>query len=155
MAAKQAQSTTLPQTFGAAARYVWGAAGATLLGALTAGYVMPHAHIPGVVLWAMTGLYLLLAALMLSLRVRVAADGLTQRWLFTTSQVAWNQIARLDRTARFYALLGPDNKELVLLRFLPPAAQQTIAQETISRARLRPITTPPPAPVVEQWERKK
>ena len=155
MATQQASPTTLPLTFGAAARYGWGAAGATALGALTAGYIMPHAHIPGVILWAMTGLYLLLATLMLSLRIRLSADGLTQRWLFTTSQVTWKQVARLDHTLRFYALLGPDNKELVLLRFLPPAAQQTIAQEAITRARLRPVTTPPAAPIIEQWERKK
>jgi len=155
MATQEAQATTLPQTFGAAAQYVWGAAGATLLGALAAGYVMPHARLPGVVLWAMTGLYLLLAALMWSLRIRLSADGLAQRWLFSTNNVAWDQVARLDRTPRFYALLGPDDKELVLLRFLPTGAQQQIADEAIARARLRKSATPPKLPVIEQWERKK
>lgn len=157
MATPQATAppTPLPRTFGAATRYGWGAAGATLLGALAAGYVMPHARLAGVVLWAMTGLYLLLAALMLTLRVRLFADGLGQRWLFTTSKVTWKQIAHLERTPRYYALVGQDNKELILLRFLPAAAQETIAQEVIARARLRPLKTPPTAPVIEHWERKK
>ncbi len=147
--------TALPRTFGAAARYSVAAAGATILGALVAGYVMPHARIPGVILWAMTGLYLLLAALMLTLRVRLFADGLGQRWLFTTSKITWKQVARLERTSRYYALVGQDNKELILLRFLPTAAQETIAQEVIARARLRPAATPPTAPIIEHWERKK
>ena len=84
MATRQASTVTLPLTFGAAARYVWGAAGATALGALTAGYVMPHARIPGVVLWTLTGLYMLLAALMLSLRVRLSADMIRDQALFVS-----------------------------------------------------------------------
>ena len=144
MATEQASTVTLPLTFGAAGRYVWGAAGATVLGALTAGFVMPHAHVPGVILWAMTALYLLLAVLMLSLRVHLSADGLAQHWLITASKVPWKRIARLERTARFYTLLDQDNKELVLLRFLPAAAQQTIARVRTRKSSAAPACAPSP-----------
>lgn len=153
--ASPSEPKTLPQTFGAAAPYVWAPILLMLIGVLGASDIGQHQPQAAVLVWALTGLYLLVAAVMLSLRIRVDTDGLTQRWLFSSTRIAWNQIARLDRTRRGYALLDKDNREVVLLRFLPPAAQQTIAAEAMARARLRKVAGTPKPPLLEQWERKK
>ena len=147
-------SITFPETFRANVIYQLVLAALTLIGAAGAGYVMPHQRIVGVALWALTGLYLLLLVLAFSLQIRVDADGLTQRWLTTRTFVAWKQVERAEQTPRMWSLLGADGKELVLLQFLPRAAQQVIVEEAKSRARLRQAAEPLKPPMIELWERK-
>ena len=145
----------LPLAFGADIRYTLTLAALTAVGVLGSAYVSAHQPKFGIVFWAMSGLYLLLFALMLSLRIRVDAEGLLQKWLFSGVRVTWKQVVRLDRTRRGYALLGADNKELILLAFLSPTAQQAVAEQAIHRARLRKCAVAPKPPLLEQWERKK
>jgi len=144
----------LIQTFGARPLYLLALAGLTALGVLGSAYVSAHQHQVGIFMWALTGLYLLALATVASLRIGFSADGLTQRWLFSGLKVAWRDIARLEKTARGYALRNDSGKELALLFLLPPPAQQSIADEAITCARLRPSKAAPIAPVLEQWERK-
>ncbi len=82
------------------------------------------------------------------------AEGISQRWLFSYLKVAWRDIAGLEKTPRGYVLRDGNGKDLLLLFLLPPPAQQTIADEAITTARLRPSKTSPQAPILEQWERK-
>jgi hypothetical protein len=145
----------LPLAFGADIKYTLVLAALTAIGVLGSSYVSARQPKFGIPFWVMTGLYLLLFALMVSLRVRVDADGILQKWLVTGTRVSWKQIVRLNRTRRAYGLYGADNKELILLAFLTPAAQQAIAEQAIHRARLRKCAVAPKPPVLEQWERKK
>ena len=55
-------------------------------------------------MWAITGLYLLALMTVLTLRVALTDEGLTQRWLFSRLQVKWSEVARVERMARAYAL---------------------------------------------------
>ena len=155
MNAATAEAMTLPAVFHADGRYRLTLAAFTALGVLGSGYVSRHQPTVGIVCWAMTGLYLLLLALMLSLRVQIDADGLLQRWLFSGVRVPWGEVARLDRTRRGYALFNRADREQILLIFLPLAAQQAIARQTIQRARLRPVAVEAGTPVPERWERPK
>lgn len=155
MNATTAEPITLPAVFYADNKYRLTLAALTVLGVLGSGYVSSHQPRVGIVFWALTGLYLLLLALMLSLRIQVDAEGLLQRWLFSGVRVPWKQIVRLARTRRGYALVAQDGREPVLLAFLPPAAQQAIVQQVIQRARLRSSPVAPKPPILEQWERKK
>jgi len=141
------------RTFGARPLYILALAGLTALGVLGSAYVSAHQRQVGIFMWALTGLYLLALATVASLRIGVNTDGLTQRWLFSGLKVAWRDIARLEKTPRGYALRSEAGKELALLFLLPLPAQQTIAEEAITRARLR-AGKAAPAPVLEQWERK-
>jgi len=145
---------TLPRLFRADPRYALALTGATLLGVLGGAYIGRHQPQMAVLIFAMTGLYLLMLVTILSLRIQASEDGLTQRWLFSRAVVPWKQITRVDRTARWYALLDKDNKEPILLRFLSRADQQFLADEAISRARLKKSAETLKLPVVEQWVRK-
>jgi len=142
------------RTFGARPVYILALAGLTVLGVLGSAFVSAHQRQVGICMWALTGLSLLALATVASLRVGVNADGLSQRWLFSYLKVAWRDVARLEKTPRGYALRDGAGKEATLLFLLPPAAQQTIADEAITLARLRPSKMPPKAPILEQWERK-
>jgi hypothetical protein len=155
MATIKAEPLTLPAVFYADNRYRVTLAALTVLGFLGSDYVSSHQPKIGILFWAMTGLYLLLLALMLSLRIQIDSEGILQRWLFSGVRVPWKQIARMDRTPRGYRLIGNDGKEQILLVFLAPSAQQAIAQQVVQRARLRPCAVPPKPPTLEQWERKK
>lgn len=149
------KSSAQSQTFGARPVYILALAGLTVLGVLGSAYVSAHERHVGIVMWALTGLYLLALATVVSLRIGVGADGLTQRWLFSHSSAAWRDVARLERTARRYALRDAKGRDIVMLHLLPPAAQQSVADAAIDRARLRPGKAPPQAPILEHWERKK
>jgi len=148
------KAPTQRRTFGARPLYILALAGLTGLGVLGSAFVSAHERHVGIFMWALTGLYLLALATVASLRVGVSADGLSQRWLFSHLKVAWRDIARLEKTPRGYVLCNDADKELALLFLLPPLAQQIIADEAITHARLRPSKTAPIAPVLEQWERK-
>lgn len=134
--------------------YILALAGLTALGVLGSGYVSAHERHVGILVWALTGLYLLALATVVSLRVRMDADGLTQRWLFSRAKVAWRDVARLEKTRRGCTLRDQAGKDVALLFLLPQAAQQAVADEAIVRARLRPSKAAPAAPILEQWERK-
>jgi hypothetical protein len=127
----------------------------TILGVLGSSYISQHQPRVGIIFWALTGLYLLLLALMLSLRLQVDTDGLLQRWLFSGTRIYWKQVTRLSRTRRAYGVYGPEDKELVLLAFFSPPAQAAIAGQIIDRARLRKCPGQTAPPILEQWERKK
>lgn len=146
---------TFPHTFYADNTYRIGLGMFTVVGIAGAASVMQHEQHAAILLWALTGLYLLLLALVLSLRIRVDGEGLTQRWLFSGTRTTWKQIARLERTRRAWSLLDANGKEVALLSFLSRSAQDAIAQEAIQRARLRKCTVAPKPPLLEQWERKK
>ena len=150
----QAERLTLPRLFRADLRYSLALVVATLLGALGGAYISRHLPQMAVVIWAMTGLYLLMLVTILSLQIQASEDALTQRWLFSRAVVPWKQITRVDRTARWYALLDKNNKEPILLRFLARADQQFLAEEAIKRARLKKSSEPLKLPAVEQWTRK-
>lgn len=153
MAATEA-STAPTRTFGANPLYGMALGILTALGVLGSTYVSVHERHAGVLMWALTGMYLLALATVVSLRVGVNDEGLTQRWLFSRLQVNWRDVARMEKTARAYSLRDIKGTNLVLLFLLPPSAQQTIADEAMTRARLRPAREAPKSPVLEQWERK-
>lgn len=142
------------RVFGARPLYILLLAGLTGLGVLGSAYVSAHERHFGIVLWALTGLYLLALATIISVRIGVGPDGLTQRWLFSGLKMAWREIARLEKTQRGYVLRDQAGKEVALLFLLPPTAQQAIAEEAITRARLRPSKALPDTRAGEQWERK-
>lgn len=125
----------------------------TGVGVLGSGYVTAHERHVGIIMWMLTGLYLLLLATVVSLRVGVREDGILQGWLFNRAKVLWRDVARVDKTARGYAVRGADGKDVALLFLLSPTAQQSIADAAIARARLRPVKQVAP-PLVAQWERK-
>ncbi len=142
------------RTYGARPVYTLALAVLTILGVLGSAYVSDHERHVGIFMWALTGLYLLALATVASLRVGAGADGLNQRWLFSRLSVAWRDISRLEKTRRGYALRDKGGKDVGLLFLLPPAAQQSLADTAIERARLRPSRDTPKAPILEQWERK-
>ena len=126
----------------------------TAIGVWGSAFVSAHERHAGVLLWALTGLALLALATVVTLRIGMNSEGLTQRWLFNRLQVSWRDVARMERTTRDYALLDAKGTRLVLLFLLPRASQQAIADEAMTRARMRPAKAAPKLPVLEQWERK-
>ncbi|MDQ2798830.1 MAG: PH domain-containing protein [Armatimonadota bacterium] len=145
---------TFPHTFRAGNIYRWSLTGLTALGVVGGATVGQRVHVMGVLIWALTGLYLLLLATILSLSIQAHGEGLTQRWLFNRITVPWKQILRVDRTRRGYALLGKDNRELILMNFLTQTDQQMLADEAINRARLKKSGETANATILEQWTRK-
>lgn len=126
-----------------------------LIGVLGSGYVGAHSKPVSILLLILTGLFLLAAALMLSLRVSVSATGLTQRWLASHATATWRDVARLEQMPGKYALRDAKGRDVVLMHLLPFSAQQLIAEEAIARAGLRPVRDTPQPPITHAWERKK
>ena len=144
----------LPLQFRAAPAFQWGMAAFTVTGIAAAVFLAPHLGRLTIVLYLFTGLYLLGLALVLSLRVRVEADSVAQAWFWSVQRTPWKQVNRLERTARGFALLNAEGREVLVLGLLPRAAQQMVADEAIHRARLKPGRGEVKPPVLEYWERK-
>ena len=106
----------------------------------------------------MTGLYLLLLALMLSLRIQIDAEGILQRWLFSGVRVPW-KADRPDGTHpdAVIALAGQDGKEQILLSFLAPLprSRPSPTRSYSARASAPAPSRPGLGSILEQWERKK
>ncbi len=158
--APPAPTSPAPPTYAAAPLY-WGVLAAVVaVGAAGSAYMASAQPKAFVLLGAMTALYLLLLALTASMRVSVDGDGITQRWLYSRAFVPWKQVARMDRTQSLwmkpgrYTLHDAQGKELMTLFLLPLAAQEAIAQEVLSRTRLRPAKAAPAPPLLARWEKK-